>query len=122
MGVLRALVELGPEDDSVTRLTTEATALVWVLDRELTWAGAMVAVQERVERLQDELMCKSMRKRLGGTVEIQPALTGWAEMAACGVEKWEEWQIVEIDVDWVCPHCGMVNYQPCCADNSRMKR
>jgi len=54
-GVLRALVELGPEDDSVTRLTTEATAIVWVLDRELTWAGAAVAVQERVERLQDEL-------------------------------------------------------------------
>lgn len=54
-GVLRALVELGPEDDSVTRLTTEATALVWVLDRELTWAAAMVAVQERVDKLQDEL-------------------------------------------------------------------
>lgn len=54
-GVLRALVELGPEDDSVTRLTTEATALVWVLDRDLTWAAAAVAVQERVERLQDEL-------------------------------------------------------------------
>lgn len=54
-GVLRALVELGPEDDSVTRLTTEATALVWVLDRELTWAAAMVAVQERIERLRDEL-------------------------------------------------------------------
>lgn len=55
MGVLRALVELEPEDDSVTRLTTEATAIVWVLDRELTWAAAAVAVQERVERLQDEL-------------------------------------------------------------------
>lgn len=55
MGVLRALVEMDDSVDAVSRLTTEATALVWVLDRELTWAGAAVAVQERIERLQDEL-------------------------------------------------------------------
>lgn len=55
-GVLRALVEVGPEDvERFAGLTTEATALIWVLDRDLTWAGAAVAVQERVERLQDEL-------------------------------------------------------------------
>lgn len=55
VGVLRALVELGPEDDSIARLTTEATAIVWVLDQTLTWAGAMVAMQEQIEKLQDEL-------------------------------------------------------------------
>lgn len=54
-GVLRALVEVGADDEAFARLTTEAVAIIWVLDRELTWAGAAVAVQERVERLQDEL-------------------------------------------------------------------
>lgn len=75
--------------------------------------------QADLSRLLAELMCKSMRRRLGGTVEIQPALTDWAEMAACGVERWEEWQLMEFDS--VCPHCGAVNWGPCCADNSKMK-
>lgn len=55
MGVLRALVEVGADDEAFARLTTEAVAIIWVLDRELTWAGAMVQVQERTERLLDEL-------------------------------------------------------------------
>ena len=55
MGVLRALVEVEPEDDSVTRLTTEATAIIWVLDRDLTWAAAAIAAQEQIEKLQEEL-------------------------------------------------------------------
>lgn len=46
--------------------------------------------QADLSRLLAELMCKSMRRRLGGTVEIKPALTDWAEMAKCGVERWEE--------------------------------
>lgn len=74
--------------------------------------------QADLSRLLAELMCKSMQRRLGA-VEIQPALTTWEEMANCGVERWEEWQIVEFD--WICPHCGMVNWQPCCADNSRAR-
>lgn len=56
MGVLRALAEGGDGDDErFACLTTEATAIIWTLDRDLTWAAAAVAVQERVERLQDEL-------------------------------------------------------------------
>lgn len=56
MNDLRALAEAGDvTDEQFACLTTEATAIIWVLDRELTWGGAIVAVQERVERLQDEL-------------------------------------------------------------------
>lgn len=76
--------------------------------------------QADLSRLLAELMCKSMRKRLGITVDIQPALTDWAEMAKCGVEKWEEWQLMEFD--HICPHCGAVNWGPCCADNSKMQK
>lgn len=74
--------------------------------------------QADLSRLLAELMCKSMRVRLGGLhVDIQPALTDWAEIARCGVQRWEEWQLVE--VDQVCPHCGAVNWGPCCADNRK---
>jgi len=52
-------------------------------------------------------------------LEIAPALTTWDEMANCGVERWEQWQVMEFD--WVCPHYGMVNWQPCCADNRRAR-
>jgi hypothetical protein len=76
--------------------------------------------QADLSRLLAELMCKSMRKRLGLVVDIQPALTDWAEMTACGVNRWEEWQIMEFDS--VCPHCGAVNWGPCCADNSKMRK
>lgn len=56
MGVLRALAEAGDvTDERFACLATEATAIIWALDRELTWAAAAVAVQERVEKLQDEL-------------------------------------------------------------------
>lgn len=55
MGVLRALVEVGADDEAFARLMTEAVAIIWVLDRELTWASAIVQVQERTERLLDEL-------------------------------------------------------------------
>lgn len=76
--------------------------------------------QADLSRLLAELMCKSMRLRLGGLhVDIQPALTTYEEMTACGVRQWEEWQLIEFD--HVCPHCGAVNWRPCCADNSRVR-
>ena len=76
--------------------------------------------QADLSRLLAELMCKSMRTRLGIHLEIHPVLTCYDELRRVGVERWEEWQLVE--VDWVCPHCGMVNYQPCCADNRKVKK
>lgn len=118
----------------------ELTTLAWFAESIRAGKGAVVMLEDRtlpivpvvlwpalgnhrdqadLSRLLAELMCKSMRRRLGGTVEIQPSLTDWDEMAKCGVKRWEEWQIVEFDQ--VCPHCGMVNHQPCCADNSKMK-
>lgn len=120
----------------------ELTTLAWFAESHRAGKGKVIMLEDRtlpivpvvlwpdlgnhrdqadLSRLLAELMCRSMRMRLGGTVEIQPALTDWAEMAACGVEKWEEWQIVETEADWVCPHCGAVNWGPCCADNSRVK-
>ena len=122
---------------------SELTTLAWFAESNRAGKGAVIMLEDRtlpvvpvvlwphlgnhrdqadLSRLLAELMCKSMRRRLGGTVEIQPALTDWAEMEKCGVERWEEWQIVEIDVDWVCPHCGMVNHQPCCADNRKVEK
>lgn len=119
----------------------ELTTLAWFAESIRAGKGAVVMLEDHtlpvvpvvlwphlgnhrdqadLSRLLAELMCKSMRMRLGITVEIQPALTDWAEMAACGVKQWEEWQLHEFD--WICPHCGMVNWQPCCADNSRMRR
>lgn len=118
----------------------ELTRLVWFAESNRAGKGAVIMLADRtlpivpvvlwpalgnhrdqadLSRLLAELMCKSMRRRLGMTVDIQPALTDWDEMAKCGVERWEEWQIVEFDS--VCPHCGAVNWGPCCADNSKVK-
>lgn len=103
------------------------SAVIMFADRSLPivpvvlWPGlGGYREQADLSRLLAELMCTSMRRRLGITVDIQPALTTWEEIAKCGVERWEEWQL--IDVDWVCPHCGMVNHQPCCADNRRAQK
>lgn len=122
----------------------ELHTLAWFAESNRAGKGAVIMIEDRtlpvvpvvlwpalgnhrdqadLSRLLAELMCKSMRMRLGGLhIEIQPALTDWAEMAKCGVERWEEWQLVEIEIDWVCPHCGMVNHQPCCADNRRAQK
>lgn len=118
----------------------ELTTLAWFAESNRAGKSAVIMLEDRtlpvvpvvlwpqlgnhrdqadLSRLLAELMCKSMRRRLGITVEIQPALTDWAEMEKCGVQRWEVWQMMEFDS--VCPHCGMVNHQPCCADNSKVK-
>ena len=74
----------------------ELTTLAWFGESNRAGKGAVVMLEDRtlpivpvvlwpalgnhrdqadLSRLLAELMCKSMRKRLGGTVEIQPALT-----------------------------------------------
>lgn len=71
--------------------------------------------QVELSRLLAEIMCRSMRRRLATHREILPAISSYDEIAALGVQ-WEEWQLVTVDHDTVCPHCGMVNAMPCCAD------
>jgi len=71
--------------------------------------------QSELTRLLAELMCKSMRRHLQTTREIAPALSMFEALHAQGI-AWEEWQLEEIEMDQVCPHCGAVNAPVCCAD------
>ena len=71
--------------------------------------------QADLSRLLAELMCQSMRRYLRITSELVPSLEMFESLAAEGL-AWEEWQLEEYTPDQVCPHCGMVNADRCCAD------
>lgn len=73
--------------------------------------------QAELSRLLAEMMAKSMRRhnKEVKTAELQPALVTYKHLADQGF-GWEEWQIQETILDSVCPHCGMINADRCCAD------
>lgn len=65
-------------------------------------------------------MAVSIRRHNNVTSDLMPHIVSYDHLQKQGF-GWEEWQIEEIAVDTICPHCGAVNWGPCCADNSRAK-
>lgn len=76
--------------------------------------------QDQVElsRLLAEMLVKSVRRYNRDdciAFEMVPSLISYDDLKAGGF-GWEEWQIEEVENDYICPHCGMVNETRCCAD------
>ena len=73
------------------------------------------AEQAELSRLLAEMMAKSIRRHNPTTADLIPSLITYADLKKQGF-GWEEWQITEVETDTICPHCGAVNADRCCAD------
>lgn len=74
--------------------------------------------QADLSRLLAEMMAKSLRRHNPkeiGALELFPSLIAYDDLKKQGF-GWEEWQIEDVENDYICPHCGMVNEPRCCAD------